>query len=54
MVIDGGERKRGGLIHVLDHQGVETLSEIIVAATNNHEAGTDLGRDIADTSVHRQ
>ena len=50
MVIDRGERRRGGLIHVLDRQGAET--EIITAATDNLKAGTDLGRDIADTSVH--
>ena len=51
MVIDGGERKRGGgLIHVLNRRGAET--GIIAAAINNLEAGTDLGRDITDTSVH--
>ena len=53
MVIDRGERRRGGgLVHVLDRQGAET--EIITAATDNLEAGTDLRdqRDIADTSVH--
>ena len=50
MVIDGGERRRGGgLIHVLDRRGAET--GIIAAATDNLEAGTDLERDIADTSV---
>ena len=49
MAIDGGERRGGGLIHVLDHRGAET--EIIVTATNNLKAGTDLGRNIADTSV---
>ena len=51
MVIDRGERRRGGgLVHVLDRQGAET--EIITAATDNLDAGTDLGRDMADTIVY--
>ena len=48
--MDNRERtKGGGLIHILNQ---EAEIGIIIATTNNLEAGTHPGRDIADISVH--
>ena len=56
MVIDGGERRRGGgLIHVHVQQfsiaKEQRQESSYIAAINNLEAGTGLERDIADISV---